>query len=159
MRYQILGGYRLGEKQKYRDAGLFPYDLRDAEGPEYTIEPNVRVNNIGGIVTDQPIEFDEDSKERMLSKEFFEKYPDAKECNLACGVITGHRYEPVLGFNTKQWWIYDNHNDAYIDPPADVLNEAKDKDDPESFLQEIVDKNPDWLNDKDYIYDAENCEI
>ena len=35
------------------------------------------------------------------------------------------RYDALLGPNTKQFWIYDNENDTYIDPPIDVLDEIE----------------------------------
>lgn len=33
------------------------------------------------------------------------------------------RYLVDLGFNTKQLWVYDEKEDVYIDPPAELLNE------------------------------------
>lgn len=42
---------------KLREDGYFVYGLRDGEGDHYTIEPKVYVNNIGFIVTDEPIKF------------------------------------------------------------------------------------------------------
>lgn len=66
------------------------------------------------------------------------------------------RYEVVLGFNTKQWWIYDNDTDEYCDPPCEVLDDVKnhsaDIDEQERFLREIVSAEPNWLNDTDYRY-------
>ena len=32
------------------------------------------------------------------------------------------RYLPVFGPNSKQWWVYDECEDVYIDPPAAVLD-------------------------------------
>lgn len=76
-------------------------------------------------------------------------------------------YEAVKGFNTKQWWIYDNENDIYIDPPKDVLalinkvNAGKetltseDIDAEEDALMQIVEQNPDWLHDENGFYDGE----
>ena len=73
------------------------------------------------------------------------------------------QYEAVLGPNTNQWWAYDNENDKYIDPPVDVLDSLPDwrdqYEDAENDFQHILDKNPSWLKDKDYIYDAEELEI
>ena len=77
------------------------------------------------------------------------------------------RYEPTLGHNTKQWWIYDNETDEFCDPPTKVLKQIKSivKSDTyeqvesqRSKLQAIVDKNPDWLYDKGYRYEG-NLEI
>jgi len=69
------------------------------------------------------------------------------------------RYLAVLGFNTKQWWAYDEKNDVYIDPPSDVLNSLPDwrddSDKAEKEFQKILNEEPDWLNDKDYFYDGE----
>lgn len=33
------------------------------------------------------------------------------------------RYLAIIGFNTKQWWVYDEETNMYIDPPIEVLNE------------------------------------
>lgn len=69
------------------------------------------------------------------------------------------RYEAVLGFNTKQWWVYDNECDVYIDPPAKVLDSLPDwREEPEKShdeFQKVIDTQPDWLNDKEYWYDGE----
>lgn len=66
------------------------------------------------------------------------------------------RYEVVFGFNTKQWWVYDNDTDEYCDPPSVVLDEVKshsaDIDEQERFFKEIVSAEPSWLNDNDYRY-------
>lgn len=69
------------------------------------------------------------------------------------------RYLVVLGFNTKQLWVYDEKEDVYIDPPAEILDEL-DKlgfDEAEKRLTQIAntDPPPDWLFDKDYWYDGE----
>ena len=73
------------------------------------------------------------------------------------------RYEAVLGPNTNQWWAYDNENGKYIDPPVDVLDSLPDwrdqYEDAENDFQHILDKNPSWLKDEDYIYDADELEI
>ena len=67
------------------------------------------------------------------------------------------RYLPLYGCNTKQWWIYDEETDVYIDPPAEVLKKikysAKNIKEQESLLEEIINENPDWLQDEDYWYD------
>ena len=71
--------------------------------------------------------------------------------------------EIILGFNTKQWWVYSNEHDVYIDPPEEVLDSLpdwrEDSDKAEKELQKIVDSNPDWLYDKDYWYNGETTEI
>lgn len=69
------------------------------------------------------------------------------------------RYEAVIGFNTKQPWIYDNENDIYIDPPVEVLSKLPDwrvnSDMTTMQLELIANKNPDWLNDKEYWWNGE----
>jgi hypothetical protein len=69
------------------------------------------------------------------------------------------RYLVDLGFNTKQLWVYDEKEDVYIDPPAEILDELDklDFDEAEERLTQIAnaDPTPDWLFDKDYWYDGE----
>lgn len=69
------------------------------------------------------------------------------------------RYLAILGFNTKQWWVYDEETNMYIDPPIEVLNELDElqQDEAEERLTQIANANPtpDWLFDKDYWYDGE----
>lgn len=69
------------------------------------------------------------------------------------------RYLAILGFNTKQWWVYDEETDMYIDPPVEVLDELDElqQDEAEERLTQIAnaDPTPDWLFDKDYWYDGE----
>lgn len=73
------------------------------------------------------------------------------------------RYLPVLGFNTNQWWIYDDDKNVYIDPPIEVLEKVKnlDNDEAETFLEELTNANPtpSWIFDKDYRYNAERIDI
>ena len=65
------------------------------------------------------------------------------------------RYEPALGFNTKQWWVYDNDKQVWIDPPTEVLDSLpRDVDKAEDMLYDILELEPDWLNDEDYWYDG-----
>lgn len=64
-------------------------------------------------------------------------------------------FEVLLGPNTNQWWIYDNDTDEYIDPPAKILDKAAQYSDinkQEEYLVEVINKNPQWLYDKDYRY-------
>lgn len=67
------------------------------------------------------------------------------------------RYIAVLGFNTKQWWAYDEETDEYCDPPISVLNRIKQHSDnvaeQEYFFNEILLGEPSWLKDKDHRYD------
>ena len=76
------------------------------------------------------------------------------------------RYDAVFGFNTKQWWIYDNENNSYIDPPTEVLNKLKeieykdDKRNPDEagrYLEEIAntEPEPDWLHDGNEYFDED----
>lgn len=73
------------------------------------------------------------------------------------------RYSVVEGFNTKQLWVYDEEENVFIDPPSEVLNKIKkfsDIDDAIDHLENICNnKRPDWLNDKDYWFDADNTDI
>ena len=67
------------------------------------------------------------------------------------------RYEAVLGFNTKQWWAYDNETDEFCDPPTEVLNaihnHSNNVDTQEDFFNEILSTEPDWLNDEGHRYE------
>lgn len=80
------------------------------------------------------------------------------------------RYTAMLGPNTKQFWLFDNENDTYIDPPTEILKEmdeiryANGKETADSIsaaenrLEEIANNdNPDWLHDG-YEYNS-NIEI
>lgn len=63
----------------------------------------------------------------------------------------------MLGPNTNQLWVYANGVDRFIDPPKAVLDELDKKyddyADKEAALQEIINKDPDWLYEEDYWYD------
>ena len=69
------------------------------------------------------------------------------------------RYDAVIGFNTKQMWVYDNDEDVFIDPPIDVLNSLTNwRDDPDAATREMIEianKHPDWLDEKEYWYNGE----
>ncbi len=75
------------------------------------------------------------------------------------------RYESSYGPNTKQLWVYDNEQDAFIDPPKEVLDEIEKKFDlntqnglfeAENYLDNICNnEEPDWLEDEDYTYDED----
>ena len=67
------------------------------------------------------------------------------------------KYSALLGFNTKQLWVYDEENDVYIDPPAEVLDALpEDQEEAEKELARIAnEENPDWLLDEDYWYGGE----
>lgn len=73
------------------------------------------------------------------------------------------RYEAILGFNSKQWWVYDSDNDRYIDPPKEVLDSlpswGEDVDKSKNAFQTIINGLPAWLNDEEYQYDAEEMDI
>lgn len=66
------------------------------------------------------------------------------------------RYKAVLGFNTKQWWAYDNETDEYCDPPTKVLEEIENHSsgisEQEEYFNQILSEEPDWLDDKEYRY-------
>lgn len=75
-------------------------------------------------------------------------------------------FEALLGPNTKQFWLYDEENDIYIDPPTEVLEEleairwkggnetCENIDAAEKRLVEIAMTHPDWLYDGNE-YDSE----
>ena len=88
----------------------------------------------------------------VLDKEDGECEAFGEECKVRkpSKEMTPGRYEPMRGFNTKQWWVYDNDDDCFIDPPKevlDLLDKEETEEGEEALLQEIVDKNPDWLYD------------
>lgn len=66
------------------------------------------------------------------------------------------RYNAILGFNTKQWWAYDNETDEYCDPPITVLEEIKkhsdDLKEQEEYFNKILAEKPNWLNDVRHRY-------
>lgn len=64
------------------------------------------------------------------------------------------RYTAVLGFNSKQWWAYDEYTGEVIDPPVDVLAEIKSHpfDKQEEFFESLLENEPDWLNDVGHRY-------
>ena len=68
-----------------------------------------------------------------------------------------YRYEAVLGFNTKQWWAYDNMTDEFCDPPIKVLEEIalQPEEEQEDFFNKILEKLPSWLDDKEHRYDGD----
>ena len=67
------------------------------------------------------------------------------------------RYDAVMGFNTKQLWVYDNWEDVYIDPPKEVLDSLPQDDEAaERELTRIAnEEKPSWLQDFDYWYSGE----
>lgn len=78
------------------------------------------------------------------------------------------RYEATYGPNTKQWWIYDNEKDVYIDPPLEVLEEtnkhgnydtAEGMDTMRDYLEEEAEEKPIWLYEVDYHYPADLFDI
>ena len=81
------------------------------------------------------------------------------------GIVDYKKCMAVTGFNSKQVWVYDEEHDTYIDPPKVVLDEIEEKaefwdfDEQERLMNEIIATNPDWLQDKEYTYDAESNDI
>lgn len=77
--------------------------------------------------------------------------------------VYNNRLEAMVGFNTKQLWIYDNVRDVYIDPPAEVLDSLpdwrEDSERAEEALLEICKTEPDWLFDREFWYGDEDFEI
>lgn len=74
-----------------------------------------------------------------------------------------HRYEAVFGKNSNQFWVYDNVKDRYIDPPKEILDMVKsvlyDYARAQDYLQDIINEEPDWLNDEEYTYDGDELDI
>lgn len=72
-----------------------------------------------------------------------------------------YRYDAVFGCNSKQWWVYDNYLNAYIDPPKKVLDEIDNKferfdyDAISKWLVDLCNEKPDWLGDVEYTYFGE----
>lgn len=67
------------------------------------------------------------------------------------------RYEATYGPNTKQWWLYDEETDEYVDPPLEILEEldlmgdyrtVEGMDAMRDYLEDIAAEDPDWLYDK-----------
>jgi len=71
----------------------------------------------------------------------------------------------VVGPNTKQLWVYDEENEMFIDPPKETLEEIDGKtkygdwSEKERLLDEIIQTNPDWLQDTDYSYPEYSLDI
>ena len=96
-----------------------------------------------------------------IAKVIVSVYPDVKVGDSA-KKSNYPRYDVLLGFNTKQLWVYDNEEDVYIDPPAEVLdnlpawNMVDGSEEAEAELYRIVnEEKPDWLFDEDYWYDGD----
>lgn len=101
---------------------------------------------------------------KEIRRELIKQHDDlCRQINALDGIdYSDYRYDPVLGFNTKQYFIYDNYRDAYIDPPKEVLDELDkvrneagwfDYDAAEGWLLDLCNcQSPDWLNDVDYTY-------
>lgn len=82
------------------------------------------------------------------------------------------RYEALMGPNTKQFWLYDNENDTYIDPPTDILKEVNaiaykngeatsdSYDEAQTYLEGMANTfpEPNWLHDGNE-YNAEETDI
>ena len=54
------------------------------------------------------------------------------------------RYLPVYGPNSKQWWVYDELKDVYIDPPAVVLKKVRAAGN--KAFEEALETNGDWVD-------------
>ena len=68
------------------------------------------------------------------------------------------RFELVIGFNTKQAWVYDEVWDVFIDPPSEVLDKLSNWRNGDEWYKELnaeVSKDPEWLYNRDYWYDGE----
>lgn len=71
----------------------------------------------------------------------------------------------LLEFNTKQWLVYSEDYDVYIEPPLDVLNKINkyseenyifqgNKFEEEMLTNEVL-TNPSWLYETDYWWRGE----
>lgn len=105
---------------------------------------------------------------KMLEKAFrdADKYESKEDDSKKDDEHVLDHYLILLGPNTRQWWIYDEEHDCYIDPPAAVLEEIQDDrsftrvngvlkdafENEEEKLRQIVSENPDWLKDVDHWY-------
>lgn len=76
------------------------------------------------------------------------------------------RYDAMYGPNTKQFWIYDNENDTYIDPPANVLERANEiafgngctadtMTEAQNYLNALAEQELDWVHDGNEYVDIE----
>ena len=65
-----------------------------------------------------------------------------------------------FGPNTKQWWVYDEERDCFVDPPWEILEALKkfDQEEQQSRLEKLAEAKPDWLYDEPYCYYDENFE-
>lgn len=86
--------------------------------------------------------------------------------SIRCNGLIDNRYLPVLGFNTKQWWIYDDCDDCYIDIPIEVLVEVEKYESYSEkcdYLSALCNAwkggKPDWLFDEQHRYYDETFEI
>ena len=73
-------------------------------------------------------------------------------------------YDLIGGFNTKQWWVYSNSDDVYIDPPTEFLEKMPSIEEGltsevENLFYKLLRDDHDWLFDEDYRYDADDIEI
>lgn len=73
------------------------------------------------------------------------------------------RYLPVYGPNSHQWWVYDEIEDVYIDPPAVILDAIEMLSNRDWEIEEKLlnmhlrkveeDNDPDaWVYDREYWY-------
>lgn len=69
--------------------------------------------------------------------------------------VETNRYLLCADFNTKQYWVYDEFENVYIDIPAEVLDklEWNDVKKSEEIIFEMLKYKPKWLFEKDYWYD------
>ena len=78
---------------------------------------------------------------------------------MATVTLSRENLMPVMGFNSKHWYIYDEENDVYIDPPSAFLKEVEkieDVDDQEAFIyKNAINNMADWLYDVKYWYSGD----
>lgn len=111
------------------------------------------LDDSGVCIEDEEVVIDSFSVEGLTAKEINAK---AREKMMSL------RYEPSLGPNTNQWWVYDHETNEWVDPPTEILQQlgsradtVEEVDRQSDILQQIVNENPDWLYDKDYRYNGD----
>lgn len=74
MRYIEISEINVPQRKLLTKKGYYIYGERDWEGSDYGIEPgNVIVNNIGYLITDEPIDMDDDC---IAASDFFKTVKD-----------------------------------------------------------------------------------
>lgn len=127
--------------------------------------------HLRGLIACQIKSFtDREAIRDVMEKGYYDAF-DRYDSDVSEQFITAYerlnRYEGTLGPNTKQWWIYDNETNSFIDPPTEVLdrvtsinsgNTAEELDEQRVALEKEA-LTGSWVYDKEYTYDADSTEI